>query len=131
VIENALNLLAPGGNIFIGDVRNLALLHCFAFSVQISKADPTTSVHALRQKISRFIEKEKELLLAPEFFALLPKRFASLAGVDIQIKRGRSVNELTRYRYDVVLSKATPKTTIDLEEPAVLRWGQEVDGFRQ
>ncbi len=36
----------------------------------------------------------------------LPQRLAEIAAVDLQLKQMRAVNELSGYRYDVVLRKA-------------------------
>ncbi len=43
VIGTALRLLRPGGALFLGDVRNLALLREFATGVQIAHADADTT----------------------------------------------------------------------------------------
>ncbi|MFI5776140.1 non-ribosomal peptide synthase/polyketide synthase [Nocardia sp. NPDC051570] len=110
VLDKVLGLLAPGGAVFVGDVRNLALLEDFATAVQIARNggdDPA----AVAARVRRDIAAEQELLLAPEYFVGLP----GFAGVDIQLERGYSVNELTRYRYDIVLYKS-PATPISLAE---------------
>ena len=49
---------------------------------------------------------EQELLLAPEFFVALPQHLADIAAVDVQLKKMSAVNELSGYRYEVVLRKA-------------------------
>ncbi len=100
VLEKVCGLLTPGGAIFVGDVRNLALVEEFATAVQIARnggEDPVT----VGDRVRRDIAAEQELLLAPEFFTGL-----GFDAVDIQLQRGRAVNELTRYRYDVVLRRS-------------------------
>jgi acyl carrier protein len=47
--------------------------------------------------------QEKELLIAPTFFTALKKHLPQLSHVQVQLKRGWHHNELTCYRYDVVL----------------------------
>ncbi|MEV0759110.1 non-ribosomal peptide synthase/polyketide synthase [Nocardia sp. NPDC050435] len=101
VLEQVEGLLAPGGAVFVGDVRNYALLTEFATAVQVRRhggADPV----AVRDRVRRDIAAEQELLLAPEFFTGI----GGFEAVEVRLKRGYSVDELTRYRYDVVLSKA-------------------------
>ena len=49
-------------------------------------------------------------LVAPEFFVALPQRFHEIGAVEVQLKRMRAVNELSRYRYEVVLRKAPAGT---------------------
>ncbi|GAB2660328.1 non-ribosomal peptide synthetase [Nocardia goodfellowii] len=105
VLERVAGLLAPGGAVFVGDVRNYALLEEFATAVQVSRNggdDPA----AVADRVRRDIAAEQELLLAPEYFAALGRDASPFDAVDIRLKRGYSVNELTRYRYDVVLHKA-------------------------
>ena len=43
------------------------------------------------------------MLLDPAFFNAICQRWPRVTHVEIQLKRGRSHNELTRFRYDVVL----------------------------
>jgi amino acid adenylation domain-containing protein len=124
VIRQVLDLLAPGGAIFIGDVRNLHLLRCFASVTELYKSDSQIDAAGLRRQIDRAVTTEKELLLGPEFFALLPERLDAVAAVDLQIKSGDYVNELSRYRYDVVLHKA-PRKVIPLYDAPTLQWGTE------
>ncbi|EKT77920.1 non-ribosomal peptide synthetase, partial [Rhodococcus opacus M213] len=106
VIEQALGLLEPGGSIFVGDVRNLALQPAFAIGVQRSRPDGKSDLAVVRDKMRREMTTESELLLRPEFFTALPAECPDIGGVDIQLERGRFDNELTRYRYDVVLRKS-------------------------
>jgi amino acid adenylation domain-containing protein len=103
VLQEAARLLSPGGKIFIGDVRHLGLLAMFHSAVQLSKAAATLSVGQLRKRIARAVGQEKELVIDPQFFQELPGRLPGISAVEVQLKRGRALNELTRYRYDVLL----------------------------
>ncbi|WP_394540544.1 non-ribosomal peptide synthase/polyketide synthase [Lysobacter enzymogenes] len=105
VIEQSMQLLAPGGALYLGDVRNLQLLRSFVNAVQLHQASGDVDATTLRRRIDQTLLTEKELLLAPEFFTQLPQRIGSIAAVDIQTKRSRHDNELTRHRYEVVLRK--------------------------
>ena len=113
VIDTAMDLLAPGGALFIGDVRNYSLQGAFHTGVALARTRerpiPPRSVNGL----PRAMLGEPELLLAPEFFTVLGRRAPSVAGLDIQVKAGSADNELTRYRYDVVIYK-TPTTVRSL-----------------
>ncbi|WP_459758658.1 hypothetical protein, partial [Mycobacterium riyadhense] len=84
VLDSALGLLAPGGAIFLGDVRNLTLLETFSTGILSARAEGAT---VTRARIAREMRTEQELLLAPEFFVALTRRFSDLAGVDVQLKR--------------------------------------------
>ncbi|WP_019925198.1 non-ribosomal peptide synthase/polyketide synthase [Nocardia sp. BMG111209] len=107
VLERVHDLLAPGGAVFVGDVRNLALLEEFATAVRIAR-DGGDDPAAVADRVRRDIAAEQELLLAPEFFTGLCGGTARFDTVDIQLQRGEAINELTRYRYDVVLRKTPP-----------------------
>ena len=104
VLRAAESVLAPQGRIFIGDVRNLRLLPVFQVAVQLGRAAATLSIFSLRERISKSIGQEKELVIDPELFHLLPHHLHSITSVDVCLKRGVATNELTNYRYDVVLN---------------------------
>ncbi|GLQ89077.1 hypothetical protein GCM10007898_26490 [Dyella flagellata] len=131
VLRLCVELLAPGGRIYLGDIRSLRLLRCFATAIAWQRAETARhSVGETRRAVEQELALENELLLDPEFFAALPAWIDGLAGVDIQLKRGRCHNELTRHRYDVVLHKrgASP---VSLVEGAELVWSQHVDSLEQ
>ncbi|MGH8902423.1 MAG: amino acid adenylation domain-containing protein [Egibacteraceae bacterium] len=130
VLDRALRLTAPGGAVFVGDVLNLRLHRPLATAVQLHRADRSTEAAVLRRAVDRAIRTEKELLVDPEFFTALQDRVAGVAGVDIRVKRGRYHNELTRYRYDVVLRKH-PVTPIPLGQAPQLGWGEQIGGLQE
>jgi len=103
VLERSVAATVDGGVIFVGDVRDLALLRAFHASVALHKAEPHELLEEVAARAGERIEREPELLLDPVFFARLPDRFPRIAAVEIRPKRGRHVNELATYRYDVVL----------------------------
>ncbi|WP_244892759.1 amino acid adenylation domain-containing protein, partial [Mycobacterium asiaticum] len=121
VIDNAMELLAPGGSLFLGDVRNRALHGAFHTAVALAHGGGTAA--EVRQRVRRAMLSESELLLAPEFFTTWADRQPLVAGIDIQVKRGVADNELTRYRYDVVAHKA-PIATRSLATAPVRAWAQ-------
>jgi amino acid adenylation domain-containing protein len=103
VVDSAIGLLAPGGALFVGDVRNHSLQRAFQTGVAIAHATDTAEI---RQRVHRALLSEPELLLAPEFFTTWAAAHPSVAGLDIQVKRGVADNELNRYRYDVTIHMA-------------------------
>jgi SAM-dependent methyltransferase len=125
VLDRVLRLLTPGGAVFLGDVRNLRLLRLLATAVQLHRADASTEAATLHRAVERAVRVEKELLVAPEFFAVLGTRITDIGGVDIRMKRGRHHNELTRYRYDVTLYKQ-PIIPISLAYVPQLGWGRQI-----
>ncbi|MBI0299412.1 amino acid adenylation domain-containing protein, partial [Streptomyces sp. PRKS01-29] len=125
VISGAMRMLAPGGSLFIGDVRNLRLFRCFATAAGLSRFGGELSGADLRKAIEQTISLERELLIDPAFFSALPATVPDIGAVDIRIKRGKSRNELTRYRYDVVLHKA-PVTAVRADKAPTATWGTDV-----
>jgi amino acid adenylation domain-containing protein len=117
VVREAVRLLSPGGRIFIGDIRHLGLLPMFHSAVQLSKAAATVTVGQLRKRIARAMAQEKELVIDPEFFQVLPGQLPGISAVEVHLKRGRARNELTRYRYDVVLHTGEQLTTRAVSGP--------------
>jgi len=111
VLERAQQLLSPGGQIFIGDVRSFALLEAFHTSVQSYKAAASLPISQLRQKIETQMSREEELTVHPDFFHALKNHFPDVSAVEVQLRRGRFHNELTRFRYDVVLRIGKDKTS--------------------
>ncbi|HWR48588.1 MAG TPA: condensation domain-containing protein, partial [Pseudonocardiaceae bacterium] len=120
LIDNALDLLAPGGALFIGDVRNHTLQGAFQTAVALA-GTTTTDTAEIRQRVHRTIVSEPELLLAPEFFTMWAAEHPFAAGLEIQVKRGLADNELTRYRYDVVIYK-TPTPVRSLATAPSWAW---------
>ena len=103
VLEGAVRVVRPGGRVFVGDVRNLRLLEAFHASVQLHRAADSLPVAQLMERVRRKASQERELLIDPAFFPALKERFPSITQVDMQVKRGRRLNEMAAFRYDVVL----------------------------
>ena len=152
VLEQAVRVLRPGGRVFVGDVRSLPLMRAFHTSVLLHQvgvgvgegaeggSDVDAGVDAgvdadvgaggeadlarLRERLRQRLSQEQELLIDPAFFEALRARLPRLAGVRVEPKRGRYDNELSRFRYDVLL-------TLDAErgrapEPRWLEWGRDL-----
>ena len=93
VLAVAMRLLAPGGALFIGDVRNLSLLRAFITGVVCADTGGEGTAAVVGERVRREMLAEQELLLAPEFFAALPQHLADIAAVEMQLKRWvRSTN---------------------------------------
>nr|WP_051915528.1 non-ribosomal peptide synthetase [Streptomyces aureocirculatus] len=123
VLTQALPLLAPGGRILVGDVRNAATLHLFHSGVRRAQR-PEDSPQAARTAVTRAMLLEPELALAPAWFTHWAARNA-VAGVNVRIRSGRVHNELTRHRYDVVLHPSAPAAALDPEQLPEIVWGRQ------
>jgi SAM-dependent methyltransferase len=116
VLEKAAQTVASGGHIFVGDVRHLGLLPTFHGAVELAKAPPEASVRWLKRKVSLAIAQERELVIDPSFFLGLSESIPRITSAEILLKRG-SNNELTRYRYDVLLRVDDPKALTSRQVP--------------
>ena len=103
VLEGAVRVVKPNGFIYIGDVRDFALLAAYHASVQTFQAPAELNRAELWQRVQQHVLEEEELLLDPTFFGALQSHLPQIKQVQIQLKRGRHHNELTRFRYQVIL----------------------------
>lgn len=136
VIEGTVKTVAPGGFIFIGDVRNLPLSEAFHASVQLYQSPASLSIAELKHRIQNRIEREQELLIDPAFFIALQQYLPQISHVQIHPKRGHNLNEMTKFRYDVTLHIYADEANLDrgIQPFSWLDWQQEeltVDRIRQ
>ncbi|WP_416875596.1 non-ribosomal peptide synthase/polyketide synthase [Kitasatospora sp. SC0581] len=127
VIGKLMGLLAPGGALFVGDVRNLRLLRPLATAVQLHRVGEGADLASVRRTVEQALRVEKELLVDPDFFTALREHGTDIGTAVVEVKRGRHHNELTRYRYDVTLHKP-PVTPAAPERSLELAWGRQVAG---
>jgi amino acid adenylation domain-containing protein len=124
VLEGVVKVVAPGGVVFIGDVRNLPLLETLHTSIEALNAPAALSKTRLRQRVQNRLASEKELVLHPNFFHALRDQLPEISGVSIELKRGIYHNELTRFRYDVLLCVGGgPEEIIE----STTRWSESSD----
>jgi amino acid adenylation domain-containing protein len=110
VITQAIERVAPGGVIFLGDVRSLPLLAAFHSWVKFDRADAGMGRTQLRHQVERAQFESPELAIDPLFFQALRDRFPQIRHVQIHLTRGRSQNEMTQFRYNVWLHIDTPSS---------------------
>ncbi|HEX3093192.1 MAG TPA: phosphopantetheine-binding protein, partial [Candidatus Angelobacter sp.] len=104
VLNEAVRITADGGHIFVGDVRNAVLLEAFHASTQLDKLPVSTSLHEVRQRVMEACNNEKELLVHPELFLQFCRHHERIGRAEMSVKSGAYDNELSRFRYDVVLT---------------------------
>jgi amino acid adenylation domain-containing protein len=125
VLDGMFENLAEGGRIFLGDLRNLPLADALHAHVSLAQAGADVDLGVLRERIRRAAAEEGELMLHPAFFQALRARHPRIAAVEIQLKRGDHQNELTRFRYDVILR--TDPGCADQDAPLVIDWRGPAD----
>ena len=103
VLEGALNHLAPGGKIFLGDLRNHRLQRALATSIELHNAEDELPIEKLVERIDSRVSNEEELLLDPRLFSELKNDLPRISSADVLLKDAVSLNELSTFRYDVVI----------------------------
>ncbi|QMU71814.1 amino acid adenylation domain-containing protein [Streptacidiphilus sp. P02-A3a] len=125
VLRGAMAALSPGGTVFLGDVRDHRLFKCLQVALTAGDAESPEGRAEVIRAAERRMHLEEELLVDPRFFASIGGEIEGLAGVEIHLKRGSYHNELSRYRYDVLLRKA-PCSVVQVDELEHLLWGREI-----
>ena len=130
VLAHAIARTRDGGSVFVGDVRNLALLGAFAAEVELHRAPDDALLTRVAASARGRVREEEELVLDPAFFAALARRedgaFARLGGVRIEAKRGPHDDEMTTFRYDVTLDvRAARESAADgAGDTRVMTWSE-------
>jgi amino acid adenylation domain-containing protein/non-ribosomal peptide synthase protein (TIGR01720 family) len=103
VLSGAVNAVRTGGCIFVGDVRSLPLLEAYHASIALSQAPQELERDSLLSRVRKRVATEEELVIHPAFFTALSQHLPQIGHVQILPKHGRHHNELTKFRYDVIL----------------------------
>ncbi|KAF8583847.1 acetyl-CoA synthetase-like protein [Ramaria rubella] len=110
VIDEILQHMISGGCIFFGDIRSYALICYHDLEHALATADKTMTPEDIQQSLKDYASSQAELLLSPRFFFGLKKCFSSIAHVKIKPKVMNMRNELSQYRYLVILHVSQPPT---------------------
>lgn len=103
VLDKALGFLNPGGYLFLGDIRNLVLQEAMAESVERFRAESDLPEAELNHRVASRIEHEEELLIDPRWFNRIVAATPRIEDACVLQKAMKADNELSRYRYDVIL----------------------------
>ncbi|HVR29034.1 MAG TPA: amino acid adenylation domain-containing protein [Thermoanaerobaculia bacterium] len=128
VVSAAIERVSAGGFVFVGDNRSLPHLPLHHASLQLAQAPPHTTLPELRERIRRSMEREEQLAIDPALFTVLAAAEPRVGAVAVEVKRGRCVNELTKFRYDVfleiepALAASTEPPTPAAETAVTLAW---------
>jgi amino acid adenylation domain-containing protein/thioester reductase-like protein len=112
VLAQAVAGMSQGGKVFIGDIRDFRLLPEYLASVQLTRVAPDETFSGLRAAVAAATLRTEELCIDPVAFLAFAKKSPRSVHVSIRMKHGWTNNELTRYRYDVVLHVASPKNAV-------------------
>ncbi|GAA2622459.1 class I SAM-dependent methyltransferase [Streptomyces vastus] len=102
VLADAIDLVQPGGRVFVGDIRHAGLLDHYCRWLELS-AEPGLEGDELDQRVRQRTDREEELLADPRLIADIAARAARPVRMSVHAKTLQADTELSRYRYDVVL----------------------------
>ena len=88
VVAAALDLLEPGGSLFVGDVRSRDAQPLFAAAVEMGRASASTPVSELAARVERRERGDEELVIDPALFHALASQRSDVAHVDVRLKPG-------------------------------------------
>lgn len=112
VIQKAITAIEGSGCIFIGDMQGKNTLEmCHAID-HLPNAAEKNSLGTFKQIISNRVRIEDELVADPGFFYALGELFPQITAVNVQLRKGHSLNETTKYHYDVWIFVGTEKKVL-------------------
>ncbi|RYG33087.1 MAG: methyltransferase domain-containing protein, partial [Burkholderiales bacterium] len=103
VLRRASEIVADGGSIFVGDVRSLEQFEAFHMDVALQQSPEGSSKSDVASRLERRIAQDGELVLAESFFHALLRELPRASRVEVRLKPGRARNEMSAFRYDVVI----------------------------
>src|SRR5262249_42589998 len=88
VLESAVMTVRPSGVVFVGDVRNKALLEAFHATVLLGQGPDALPSDQRLKHVRKNAAQERELVIDPEFFDALKERLPSVRRAEVRLKRG-------------------------------------------
>lgn len=102
VLENATKVITRPSRLFLGDLRDMRSLNAFYVSLELQQGRSSGSAAEFKIGVQSRSRREQELVVHPGYFFKLKEQLGA-SQVEILLKRGEFQNEMTRFRYDVVL----------------------------
>ena len=97
VLDKVLAKAAPHATLFIGDIQDIRLRNELIASLR------SYSQRNQNQKQRTKLVWDDELFFHPQYFKDLAHEFPELVSFDVSRKKGQLINELTLFRYDLIV----------------------------
>ena len=88
MVSAAIDLLEPGGSLFVGDVRSRDQQPLFAAAVELARAPAAMTAAELASRVEHRERGDEELVVDPGLFHALAARRPDVVDVDVRIKPG-------------------------------------------
>ncbi|TDQ50268.1 class I SAM-dependent methyltransferase [Actinorugispora endophytica] len=118
VVRDAIALVRPGGTVVVGDVRHAGLLDAYCHWVERAAA-PDAEEGEVAARAAERAERDDELLFDPAALASIAAESPRRVRLGVRAKTMTADTELTRYRFDAVLTVDAPEPR---REPATVEW---------
>lgn len=115
VLAQCIHCVKPNAAIYIGDVRSLPLLRAYHASVRLQKARPEMSRSEFQAQVAEAMDREEELVIDEQFFFKLQLHFPQIKDVRVSLKAAPCHNELTGFRYNVILKLGVPNPGLEAD----------------
>ncbi|MBV8153175.1 MAG: class I SAM-dependent methyltransferase [Candidatus Eremiobacteraeota bacterium] len=103
LLTAAVAACADDGIVFVGDVRNSWLQAAYELEALRSRGTSFATQHELRNRLLTGVEREEEMLVAPQYFPLTLHGVSRVRGISARLVESPYLNELTQFRYDVTI----------------------------
>jgi acyl carrier protein len=103
VLGRAVGCVGERGRVVVGDVRDLRLLGSMRRRLELEKAEGGLSLREWEWQVEQGVLREEELCIGPDYFYGFKELYREIGWVGLEWKGGGYDNELSRYRYNVVL----------------------------
>ncbi|MEO6732999.1 MAG: amino acid adenylation domain-containing protein, partial [Ferruginibacter sp.] len=103
VMEKSIGLLNGEGRIVIGDVRDYRLLALFRGRLQMQTMSHSVDISEFKWAVEQEVLRENEFCIDPLYFFRLKNIYPEITHVEIHWKHADYINELSLYRYTVVI----------------------------
>ncbi len=103
IIADNIDRLEGDGRMILGDVRDYRLLYAFKARLALTKLQERAAVAEFQWLVDQEMMKEEELCFTPDYFYQLTDQFPEISHVEIRWKEADYINELSLYRFTVIL----------------------------
>jgi amino acid adenylation domain-containing protein len=104
VLSTAVKTIKSSGKIFVGDVRHHGLLEAFHLSILLAQPESDMPLAQLSARMRQRVQSEQELVIDPAWFFALQGKIPEISHVQVLPKDSVHQNEMSAFRYDVVLT---------------------------
>jgi SAM-dependent methyltransferase len=103
VMDNAVGALRTGGCMYVGDVQSLAFLYTHHVHDQLQRSPDDMPIDQVKRLVDTRVLNEDELVVDPELFLAWKASHPRVSRVEFHQRRGKILNETTRFHYDVFI----------------------------